>query len=165
MTATVDQAHTIDVLADIASRGLPPVGWHLSAAAVDKLEGQVGPDSDEDKRAAVAAYAALLGVEPTERQHDHHVRLAVTAPYQGVRVTVWAHVAKNTEMLAGDVWRDAAGDRWCVVEVPQPGDVARLYLATDPGDTRTVYTIDGVRATRGPLTLAHRPEAIAAVAS
>lgn len=166
MTAAVavDQAHTIDVLAEIASRGLPAIGWHLSAAVLDQLEGQVGPGSDQAKRATVAAYAAFFGVEPTERQHDHHTRLTVTAPYCGVQVTVYAHVAKDIAMQSGDVWQDRQGARWCVVGVPQPGGVTRLYLATDPGDTRTVYTIEGVRVTRGPLTLIERPAQVPAVA-
>lgn len=95
-----EQQSTIYVLADIASRRLPTLSWHLSGTAVDQLEGQVGPDSDEVKRATVAAYAELLGAEPTERQRDRHVRCAVTGMFRGVRVTVYAVVEQAAAVPA-----------------------------------------------------------------
>lgn len=87
-----DQLRTIYVLAQLATRGLPVISWHLSGTTVDQLEGQAGPDSDEIKRSTVAAYAEFLGATPTERRRNDHTKLTVAGVFRGVRVTVYAVV-------------------------------------------------------------------------
>ena len=98
--AAVDQQHTIDVLAELAARGLPRLGWHLSEVTVDRLDGQVGPGSDEEKRQSIAAWANFLGGEPVERRYEHHTSLSVTATYRGVLVRIYTHVAQCSAVVA-----------------------------------------------------------------
>lgn len=100
-SVAADQQHTIDVLAELASRGLPVIGWHLSGIALDQLVGQANPDTDEQKRMTIGAYADLLDAVVVERRHDNHTRLTAIATYSGVRVTVYAHVEQASAVSQG----------------------------------------------------------------
>ncbi|GIH91991.1 hypothetical protein ACFFMN_33715 [Planobispora siamensis] len=94
--AALDQRHVIAVLARIASHdGLPVIAWYVPPYTPGQLEGRVPADDDDAKRAAIAAYADFLGTAITSRPYEGHIRLAVTAAYRGVEVTVYAHVEQR----------------------------------------------------------------------
>ncbi|RCG27236.1 hypothetical protein DQ384_26320 [Sphaerisporangium album] len=80
------------VLARIVSLPLPIVDWTLVTRPRQVgLVASIGT-RHENKRAALAAYATLLGVEVSEREADEKIHLEVEGSYHGVLVQMWAYV-------------------------------------------------------------------------
>jgi ABC-type sugar transport system substrate-binding protein len=75
--------------------GLPLLHWSLHPNSSNVSGSPFIGDDDETQSATMAAWAAHLGVEVETEQHASYTGAEIEIVIDGVRVKIWAHVARS----------------------------------------------------------------------
>ena len=75
--------------------GLPLLHWSLHPHTTNVSGSPFIGDDDETTAATMAVWAAHLGVEVETERHESYAETAIRIEVDGVRVTIWAHVARS----------------------------------------------------------------------